>query len=92
MHCENCWTGGYAQEAVKVDPVRRIFVGPCCLSRTTSVAPTPPPYNAAPEIEYGFEFSSRNGVQAFVQYGGLSVQYHKPPEVIERWFQEFQAT
>lgn len=86
MHCESCWKSGYDRDTMIVDPTRRIFLGPCC---TTTLAPPGPPED--PPLTYGIEFSSRTGLTAFTKYGGLSVQYHKPAEEIERWLQGFQT-
>lgn len=91
MHCENCWTGGYTREAVQVDPMRRIFVGPCCLPVARPQAEVQPPQFDEPQFEYAIEFSSKNGLLAHAQYGGLSIQYHKPPERIQAWLQGFRA-
>jgi len=87
MHCESCWKGGYDRDTMSVDPARRIFLGPCC---EKSVIPAGPVDQEA-RLTYGVEISSKNGLVAFTKYGGLSIQYHKPPEELERWVQGIQS-
>lgn len=89
MHCENCWKAGYTQEQVTVDQVRRIFVGPCCPVAPGSQVPSP--VTEEPTFEYGIMITSRRGIVAFAQYGGLSIQYHKDQDEIRDWFEGFRG-
>jgi len=88
MQCEKCKRGGYDRNDVKVDPVNRIFVGPCCPINDRPVAVSE--VVEEPNVEYGVEFSSSTGLLAYVNYGDLTLQYHKPPQEIRQWFQDFQ--
>lgn len=88
MQCEKCKRGGYDRNEVKVDPVNRIFVGPCCpLAERSSVGSE---LGEGPRVDYGIEFSSSTGFLAYVNYGDLTLQYHKPPQEIHQWFQDFR--
>jgi len=80
MQCEICEEGGYDREDMMIDMNTRKFVGPCCAPGLGT------PEISEDDLEYGVEFSSKNGVVAFISAGGLMLSFQRRPEDIKRWF------
>lgn len=80
--CEKCGTVGHDMREMQVDSEKKTFVGPCC------VKADPQKLFDKTEFHYGLEVSSHMGVKAYASYGGLTVEFKKSSEDIQRWFQE----
>lgn len=80
--CEKCGTGGHDMREMQVDREKKTFVGPCC------VKADPEKLFDRTEFHYGLEMSSHMGIKAYASYGGLTVEFKKTTEDIQKWFQE----
>lgn len=78
--CENCHTRGIKAEDIKVHEFpggEKILIGPCCFGEQVRMVP---------QLDYHFEVSSKNGIVAQVEYGGLKVEYKKTNEELREKF------
>lgn len=80
--CEKCGTGGHDMRDMQTDAEKKKFIGPCCVKAD----PTKLFENS--EFHYGLEVSSHMGVKAYASYGGLTVEFKKTKEEIQRWMDQ----
>lgn len=80
--CENCNLGGFLPQDMRADAYGRMLIGPCCVGKDVR------PVDAAQEldIEYGVEVSSKRGLKAYINAGGLSIQFRKSPSELKELF------
>lgn len=76
--CESCGKGGFEVEQLRVDEVRKVLIGPCCI--------TVIPLNQVPDekVHYGVEASDEIGVKAYVEFSGLKLEFRKTPGELKR--------
>lgn len=100
-YCEMCNKPGWAADAmfIRSNPIGGIFVGPCCKglgdrpvtpAYQTTESFQPPlkvvlPLKDAGDIEYGIKMSNKNGVQAYLNYGGLQISFERSAADIRQW-------
>lgn len=72
--CDSCNLGGYLPQDMRADINGTMLVGPCCANKVVPPRPT-----GELEIEYGIELSSKKGLRAYINAGGLSIQFKKTP-------------
>lgn len=70
--CEKCGKGGFAPQEMSTDESQRQFVGPCCKGGQAGAV-------------YGISLSSNMGLHAYVEAGGMRMEYRKTPEELRRY-------
>lgn len=80
--CENCKQKVPAEQVMVASRGdEKILIGPCCFG--AKVQPM------EPQVEYHFEFSSKNGLVANMSYAGLRIEYRKSADEVQEMAQSF---
>jgi hypothetical protein len=83
--CEHCKTTGIDPRTIVVAQRegQHILIGPCCY------VPQEKPETDPTQVSYGLEVSSNYGVLAYVEYGGVKLEFRKTPQQVQQLYTKY---